>query len=150
MSKTFVYCSATGNGDYLAGLMEKHGFETLKLEPKKPFGKMGFFKMMHYGHMAIKHYAEPLLPYVYEEDAMSTLVLGSPVWASRLSTPINTFIKDHPLGNRKVIVILYGMGEKNPKAEKHVVKKIPGAIVYYLQNPTKNHEEVEKLLDSIL
>jgi len=150
MSKTFVYCSATGNGDYLAGLMKDHGYEILKLQPKKSFGKKGFFMMMHYGRLAMKRYAEPLLPYLYEEDVTSTLVLGSPVWASRFSTPINSFLKDHPLGNRKVVVILYGMGEKNPKAEKNVVKQLPGAIVYYLQNPLKNPEEVEKLLNSIL
>ena len=49
----FIYFSATGNGDFIAEKLKDFGYEPVKIETIKPLGKMGFFKMIHYGGQAM-------------------------------------------------------------------------------------------------
>ena len=53
MKKYFVYYSATGNGDFLAELLEEAGYEPVKVEMVKPIGKVGFFKILRFGGQAM-------------------------------------------------------------------------------------------------
>jgi hypothetical protein len=150
MSKVFIYYSASGNGDAVASIMKERGFDVIKLETVKPFGKANFFKMMKYGGRALKETYEPLQPYVFAEGAYEQIVLGSPVWAGRISTPLASFLRDHPLQNAAPIVLLYSASGSAPKAKKQLLKKMPKAIVYDLLNPKTHLDEARKLLDSIL
>ena len=52
--KYFVYFSASGNGDFIAKEMEEKGYQPLKVEMVKPFGKVGFFKILKYGFQATR------------------------------------------------------------------------------------------------
>ena len=50
--KYFIYFSLTGNGDYLASLMEEKGYTPIKVEMAKKPKKVGFFTILKYGGRA--------------------------------------------------------------------------------------------------
>ena len=93
MKKYFVYFSFTGNGDFLASLLKEKGYEPVKLELVKPVKKIGFFTILKYGGRAMSHKKEKLLPINLELKEDDEVIIGSPIWNDRLSTPITTFTK---------------------------------------------------------
>ena len=46
MSKYFVYFSASGNGDFIANFLKEKGYEIVKVETLKTFGKVNFFRIL--------------------------------------------------------------------------------------------------------
>lgn len=145
MRKIFVYFSWTGNGDVVASYLKQKDYDILKLEMVKKLPKTGFFSMMHYGRKATFHQTEVLKPYTFDSKAYDEIVIGSPVWSDRLSTPINTFLREHDLKDQKVTVILYSMGGSSKKAKVDILKDVAEANFYDLKSPSKNTEELKKI-----
>lgn len=151
MNDLFIYYSATGNGDEIAKYLKERGYPSLKLTTKTPIGKMSFFKMFRYGFRAIKEKKEELTP--YEFDAMKTegIILGSPIWGGRLSTPVLTFLKDHPeIKDQVKIVFLYSMSGKLKKAPEQLQRFVPKATVINLESPCDNLDEMKRKVDQAL
>lgn len=146
MSKYFVYFSATGNGDFLATILEKEGFLPVKIEMVKPLKKMNFFRIIKYGGWAMSgkkpDIKEPNLN-LNEDDEV---VIGSPIWNDRLSSPINTLLAKYKFNLETTKFVLYPAGKTTKKSIKQIAKmgfKLPPVVVPY---PKKNAEETEKLL----
>ena len=59
--KYFVYFSNSGNGDFLASLLKEKGYKLVKVNTRKPLGKMGFFKILHYGFKAMLNKKEIII-----------------------------------------------------------------------------------------
>lgn len=150
MAKIFVYYSATGSGDLLANFLSKQGYEILKLEMEKPIRKMNFFKMIHYGGQAAAHKKAVLKPYVFKEKDYEKILIGSPVWADNLSTPINAFLADHPLHEASPVFLFYSLGGECKKGQRIVKKMYPKAICFDLLSPKKDLSKAEALLTKIL
>jgi len=150
MAKIFVYYSATGSGDLLADFLAKKGYEILKLEMVKPIKKMTSFKTIHYGGQALMHRKAALKPYVFEEGSYEKILIGSPVWGDNLSTPINTFLADHPLQEPSPVFLFYSLGGECKKGQRVVKKKYPKAICLDLLSPKKDLAKAEALLEKIL
>lgn len=146
MNKYFIYFSATGNGDFLADLLKEAGYQPVKVEMVKPIGKMSFFKIVHYGGEAMfkkKAKIKELLLDIKDDDKV---IIGSPIWNDRLSTPINTLLDKFSFNKETTRFILYPAGEKTKKSLKQIAKlgftQIPVVISY----PLKKQEEAKEII----
>ena len=141
----FIYYSATGNGDFIADKLKEIGYEPVKVETIKPLGKMGFFKMLHYGGQAMFNKKAKIkeINIILNEDDL--VIIGSPIWNDRLSTPINTVLSHFDFDKEMTKFILYPAGEGTKKSleqiEKLGFKQKP--IVY--SNPKKNPEQIKEI-----
>lgn len=141
----FVYYSATGNGDFLAEQLKQFGYEPVKIETIKPMGKMNFFKMLHYGGQAMFNKKAKIKPISLVLDEDDLVVIGSPIWNDRLSTPINTVLSQFNFDKEMTKFILYPAGEGTKKSleqiEKLGFKQKP--IIY--QNPLKYPDKIKDI-----
>ena len=147
--KYFIYFSATGNGDYLAELLKEQGYQIVKVEMVKPMGKVGFWKILSYGGKAMfkqKAKIKELNLHLKEDDEV---VIGSPIWNDRLSTPINALLVKFVFNKETTKFILYPAGEGTKKSLTQIAKlgfkKIPLVISY----PLKKQEAAKELLKSL-
>lgn len=143
--RSFIYYSATGNGDFVAEKLKELGYEPVKVETIKPLGKMGFFKMIHYGGQAMFNKKAKIKPINLVLDEDDLVVIGSPIWNDRLSTPINAVLSQFNFDKEMTKFILYPAGEGTKKSleqlEKLGFKQKP--LVY--QNPLKYPEKMKDI-----
>jgi hypothetical protein len=150
MAKIFVYYSLSGNGDTVAAYLKEQGYEILKLETQKAIGKVSFFKMMHYGGRASFHKKESLKPYVFNEKAYEKIIVGTPVWADKIATPVNQFLSEHPLTGLAPLFLFYSAGGSSKKGKKDLAKLIPQATSLDLLSPTQHPDAMKKALAPLI
>lgn len=141
----FIYYSATGNGDFIAEKLKELGYEPVKVETVKPLGKMGFFKILHYGGQAMFNKKAKIkdINIILNEDDL--VVIGSPIWNDRLSTPINTVLSQFNFDKEMTKFILYPAGEGTKKSLEQITKLgfKQAPIVY--SNPKKNPDQIKEI-----
>ena len=146
MNKYFVYYSVTGNGDFIADQLKEKGYQPVKVETKKPLGKMGIFKMFRYGGKAMMGRKAKIKEVNLELKEDDIVVIGSPIWNDRLSTPINAVLAKFNFNKETTQFVLYPAGSEAKKAmkqlKKHGFAKPP--IVYIW--PLKNQERAQDAL----
>ena len=147
MSKYFVYYSATGNGDFLAELLKEAGYEPVKVEMVKPMGKVGFFKILHFGGQAMLNKKAKIQEVNLSLNGDDQVVVGSPIWNDRLSTPINAVLEKFDFNKETTQFVLYPAGEGTNKS-KEQLKKLgfvnePVVISYPLKKQDKAKELIE-------
>ena len=149
MRKLFVYYSYTGNGDEVAKYLRVRGYDLRMVQRKKKLPKSFFFGIMTGGFLAgIKH-KDKLVDFDENTEEYDEIVVGSPIWNGRFSSPINTVLSKLSLKDKKVKFVLYSGSGEAPKALKRINKEYPGAEVIILKEPKKYKEELSKL-DSFL
>ena len=146
MAKYFIYFSFTGNGDYIAELMHEKGYEPVKLELVKKPNKIGFWQILKYGGHAGFHKKEKLAHVDFSLEDGDEIVIGSPIWNDRLSTPITTFMDRFNFNKETTRFILYPAGETTKKAYKQIMKMgfTKGGVT--ISYPLKKKEEAEKII----
>ena len=122
MNKYFVYFSATGNGDFLASELEKKGYQPVKIELEKPIKKVGFFAILKYGGRAMLSKREKIQEINLELQSDDLVIVGSPIWNDRLSTPVLTALDKLVLNKETTKFILYPAGEGTKKSFKQLEK----------------------------
>ena len=146
MNKYFVYFSASGNGDFIAEQLKELGYQPVKVEMVKPIKKVGFFAIIKYGGRAGFNKREKIKKLNLELKEDDLVVIGSPIWNDRLSTPINTVLDQIAFNKETTKFILYPAGEGTKKSflqlEKLGFKQKP--IVY--SYPLKNQDKAKELL----
>ena len=147
--KYFIYFSATGNGDYLAELLKEQGYQPVKIELVKPMGKVGFWKILKYGGRAMTGKKEKIqdIPLELKED--DVVVIGSPIWNDRLSTPVLTVLGKFEFNKETTKFILYPAGEGTKKSLSQIAKMgfiQPPLVISY---PLKKQEQAKELLKSL-
>ena len=112
MKKLFIYYSYTGNGEVVKQKMQEKGYDIRKVETLKNLPKSFFFAMMAGGFQAgIKKKAK-LKEFDFDISEYDEIVIGSPIWNGRFSSPINTVLSQLDLSNKKVTFVFYsGSGE---------------------------------------
>ncbi len=147
--KYFIYFSATGNGDFLANILKEKGYEPVKVETIKPLGKMNFFRILKYGGQAMTNKKAKIKPLSLELAKDDEVIIGSPIWNDRLSTPINTVLSMFEFDKETTKFILYPAGEGTKKSfkqlEKLGFKKQPLVISY----PLKKQDAAKELLKTL-
>lgn len=141
----FIYYSATGNGDFIADKLKEIGYEPIKVETIKPLGKMGFFKMLHYGGQAMFNKKAKIkdINIIINEDDL--VVIGSPIWNDRLSTPINTVLSQFDFDKEMTKFILYPAGEGTKKSLEQIEKLGFKQKPIVCSNPKKNPEQIKEI-----
>ena len=146
--KYFVYYSATGNGDYLASLLEEKGYTPIKVEMVKPIGKMNFFKIFKYGGHAMQKRKAKIKEINLELQKDDEVVIGSPIWNDRLSTPINTILATLSLNKQTTKFILYPAGEGTKKSLKQIADLGFTSTPVVISYPVKKQEQAKQLLEA--
>ena len=144
--KYFIYFSASGNGDFIAEYLKELGYTPIKVEMVKPIKKINFFSIMKYGFRAGMNKKEKIKELNLDLKDDDEVVIGSPIWNDKLSTPINSLLDKYSFNKETTRFILYPAGEGTNKSlqqlEKLGFKNKP--IVY--SNPLKNQDKVKELL----
>ena len=121
MNKYFIYFSLTGNGDFLAEQLKEFGYTPIKVETIKPIGKVNFFKIIRYGGEAMMNKKAKIkeIELTLKED--DEVIIGSPIWNDRLSTPINALLAKFFFNKKTTKFILYPAGEGTKKSLKQLL-----------------------------
>lgn len=96
MKTAIVYYSLNGNTEYVASeIAAKLGADVIRLVPKKAFPDSGFKKFLWGGKSAVMKEKPELEPYEFDAEKYDRVIFGTPVWASRFTPPIRTFVADN-------------------------------------------------------
>ena len=91
-----VYYSMSGNTEYVAKhIAERLGADLIKIEPKKDYPDKGFIKFFWGGKCAVMGEKPKLEEYEFDASKYDLVIFGSPVWASRFSPPIRSFVNEN-------------------------------------------------------
>ena len=145
MKKLFIYYSNSGNGDLVANYLSKHGFDIRKVETNYKLSRHMFLAMMKGGSNALFNKKAKLINYNSDISEYDEIYIGSPIWNSRLTPPINTVLKDTDLTNKRITFVFYSGGGTSKKATKKVNKLYNSPTIINLKQPTKYNDELRKL-----
>ena len=96
MKIAVVYYSMSGNCALIADrLAAGLGADTLRIEPVKAYPDRGASKFLTGGASALKKDTPELKPYTFDAAGYDLVVLGMPVWASRVTPPLRTFVEEN-------------------------------------------------------
>lgn len=146
MKKIFIYYSLTGNGDLVANILKEKGCDIRKVITKEELPKNNILRILTGGYKAMINYEDKLNNFDCNIDNYDEIIIGSPIWNGRLSSPINSVLKLINIKNKKVNFILYSGGGKDRQAAKLINKKYPNSNIIRLKEPLKNKEELHKIL----
>ena len=144
--KYFVYFSASGNGDFIANFLKEIGFEIVKVEILKPFGKVNFFRILKYGFRAGAQKKEKIKDINLDLKEDDVVVIGSPIWNDRLSTPINTVLDQIVFNKETTKFVVYPAGEKANKVFEQIEKLGFKNKPFVYSNPSKNQDKINDIL----
>lgn len=96
MKTVIVYYSLEGNTDYAAKkIAEITGSDLLRINAKKTYPSKGFSKFIWGGKSAVMGEKPELEMYDVDLTKYDMFVLGFPVWASKFTPPLRTFIEEN-------------------------------------------------------
>ncbi len=150
MKALVVYYSLGGNTEYTAKTIAKSlGAELIKLQPKKEFKSAKSFATFFFGGMSTVFNMKPKLnnPKISLE-AYDTVIIGSPIWASRFSSPINTFIKYNKLKGKTVCLFACHAGGGADKGFELLKSKLSGVAIKAtaaFKTPLADKSEADKI-----
>ena len=145
MKKIFVYYSNSGNGDEIAKYLKEKNYNIEKIITKNPLPKNKFLSILIGGYKATIGYKDKIEKLKNNIEEYEEILIGSPIWNGRLSSPINSLLSDYSLDNKKLTFILYSASGSPNKATIVLKNKYPNATIINLKEPKKYKEELEKL-----
>ena len=145
MKKIFIYYSLTGNWDVIADYLKNKEYDIRKVETSEILLHNYILRILSGGYKAMINYEDKLIDFNNKIEEYDEIIIGSPIWNSRLSSPINTALKMLDLKNKKVDFILYSRSGKSFKATEKINAKYPDSKIINLKEPKKNKEELKKL-----
>lgn len=147
--KYFVYFSWSGNGDYIASFLKERGYEPVKVETLKPLGKVNFFRILKYGFKAMRAKKTPIKEVVLNLKEGDQVIIGSPIWNDRLSTPINAVLSQFEFNKETTKFILYPAGEETKKSFDQIAKLGFNEKPIIYAHPLKSQEEAVEILKDL-
>ena len=145
MKKLFIYYSLTGNGDFIADFLKNKNVDIRKVETLEPLPKNYILSILTGGFKASINYKDKLNNFNDDISNYDEIIIGSPIWNSRLSTPINSVLEKIKLNNKKITFILYSGSGKSLKATKKINKLYLNAQIINIKEP-KNNKDLEGIL----
>lgn len=150
MKKYFIYYSYTGNGDFVADTLKRSDLSIIKIEPKKHMKKINFFRILRYGGEAMFKKKMPIQSLDLILDKDDVVIIGSPIWNDRLSTPILTLLDKFEFDKKTTKFIFYAGGGEANHAEKQIAKMGFEQKAIVLKEPKKYMEEAAIALKDYL
>lgn len=145
MKKIFIYYSLTGNGDEVANYLKNKKYTIRKINIEKELPNNFILKLLTGGFKALINYKEKLINFDNDISKYNEVIIGSPIWNSRLATPISTALTKLNLDNKKVTFILYSGSGEAKAATKYINNKYNDAKIIYLKQPKNNIQELNKI-----
>ena len=145
MGKIFIYYSLSGNGDAIANNLNLQGVETRKVETKKKYPKSLLPLMLVGGFSAAIKKKDELLEYDKNISNFDEVIIGSPIWNSRIASPINTVLNELDLVGKKVSFILWSGSGEGKGALKRINKEFSSADVKIIKQPLDNRDLAKEL-----
>ena len=145
MKTLFIYYTNTGNGDLIADYLSNKGVDVRKVERKKKMPKSFFFNVMTGGFLAGINHKDKLVNFNSNIADYEYIIIGSPIWNDRFSTPINTVLSQLDLSNKTIAFALYSGSGEGKHAKAKIEKNYPNALVVIMKEPKKYSDELNKL-----
>ena len=145
MKRLFIYYSLSGSGDAVAEKMKLLGADVRKVAPKKEISGPFLIKMLRGGFNAARKAAPELKDFDPSVEGYDEVIIGSPIWNSRIAPPVNTVLKKLSGSEVKKSFILWSGGGTAPKAVERIGAEYPGADIIILNNPSAYPAELEKI-----
>jgi flavorubredoxin len=145
MKKLFIYYSLSGNGKLVSQYLSKKNIDIREVITSEPLSNNYFLSIMIGGFKALIKYKDKLINFDNDISKYDEIIIGSPIWNSRLSSPINTVLDKINLKNKKITFILYSGSGKSPKATKLLNQKYQDVKIIDIKEPIKNKKELDKL-----
>lgn len=121
-----VFYSFEGNTRFIAQTIAAEiGGELLELKPKKEIQTHGFMKYVWGGRQAMMKEKPELLPYQFDPDEFENIFIGTPVWAFTFAPPVNTFLANHTLKDKKIALFCCNEGGLG-KTFEHFANSLAG------------------------
>lgn len=99
-----VYYSLEGNTDYIAQMIaRKCGAVLERLRPENEPPKNALRYIIG-GREAIRNEKARLNTTVYDPEAYDVIVVGSPVWAGRMTPAVREYLVSHPFEGKKTAI----------------------------------------------
>ena len=119
MKTAVVYYSMFGNTEYTAEkIAAQLEADLIRVEPEKAYPTKGLWKFLVGGKAAASKATPALKPYQFAAQDYDCVVIGMPVWASSVTPPINTFVKENleALQGKKIAAFVSSKGGGPEKA----------------------------------
>lgn len=145
MKKIFIYYSLTGNGDAVAEHLKNQNYDIRKIDTSEVLPNNNILRILAGGYKAMIGYEDKLIDFDSNIDEYEEVLIGSPIWNYRLSSPINTALKQLNIKDKKIKFVLYSGSNKFDKINKNISLKYDNVEIINLQEPKKNKVELEKL-----
>ena len=149
MRKLFIYYSLSGNGDYVANYLKNRNIDIRKVVPKKALPHNMILRILKGGFLAGINYQDELTDFDSNISSYDEIIIGSPIWNGRLSTPINTVLSKIDMIGKKIVFILYSGSGEAPKASALLHEKYPNSEILIIKEPNKYQNEVKEALENI-
>jgi menaquinone-dependent protoporphyrinogen IX oxidase len=109
-----VYYSRTGHTRRIAQELAARCGADLE-EIRDPTKRAGVFGFMRCGFEAIREKLAPIAPATTDVGRYDLVVLGTPVWASHVSSPMRSFVKAQAAQLKRIAVFCTQGGNGGPK-----------------------------------
>ncbi|HYE69345.1 MAG TPA: flavodoxin [Anaerovoracaceae bacterium] len=126
MKSVVIYYSLTGNTDLVAKMIaERIGADTIKIKPEKEIPTKGSSKFFLGGKSVIFHEKPKLLNENLSLEGYDTLIIGTPIWASSFTPPINTFLSENVIKDKNIYFFAtHSPGTKTDKCFEKMKEKL--------------------------
>lgn len=127
MKTVIVYYSLEGFTKKAAQNAAKRlGADLLALNPVKTYPKQGAKKFIWGGKSALMGSTPRLQPYIFDAAKYQRVVFAFPVWASSVTPPIKTFVKENKeaLSGKELYALITYMGSGAERAAKKLEKQL--------------------------
>ena len=105
MKTLIIFYSFEGNTKLLANAIAKEtGADILKLKPKKDIKSKGLTKYLWGGKQVIFNEKPEIEEYDINPQEYDLIFIGTPVWSLTYTPAINSFLDNHGLENKKVVL----------------------------------------------
>jgi flavodoxin len=109
-----VYYSRTGHARRIAQELAARCGADLE-EIRDPTKRAGVFGFMRCAFEAIREKLVPIAPATTDVGRYDLVVLGTPVWASHVSSPMRSFVQAHAAQLKRIAVFCTQGGNGGPK-----------------------------------
>ena len=118
-----VYYSRTGNTELAAKtIAQELAGDLIRVEPIREW-KVPWLYLFG-GFAAITDRCRPIKPVAINTDGYDAIFIGSPIWASRPTPAINSYIAQADLSNRNIIAFFTMAGSDYNQAAANLRRKI--------------------------
>ena len=124
-----VFYSLDGDVRFLAQTLAKElVMDSMELELVKPHPTHGFMKYVKGGFLAATGATPPLRPLAHNAADYDIVFIGTPVWNSRPTPAVRTFLKGVDLKGKRV-AFFTSYGDNDVKTYRVLTSLVPGATV---------------------